>query len=121
MGYPGTPQMQHGMSPMSTPGRMGMGTPMGTPHHAGAMGSSPGMPHGYPGMCLFSEFHNTLPHKKVYPVQLSSRTIFLPAIFQKLELERETRTQAAAGYSCLVSRENLHPRVCNYFFCRIHM
>ena len=80
MGYPGTPQMQHGMSPMSTPGRMGMGTPMGTPHHAGAMGSSPGMPHGYPGRRLFSEFHNTLPRKKVYPVQLSSRTIFLPAI-----------------------------------------
>ena len=53
-GYPGTPQMQHGMGPMSTPGRMGMGTPMGTPHHAGAMGSSPGMPHGYPGKHLFS-------------------------------------------------------------------
>lgn len=43
-GYPGTPQMQHGMSPMSTPGRMGMGTP----HHSGGMGSTPGM-HGYPG------------------------------------------------------------------------
>ena len=58
-GYPGTPQMQHGMGPMSTPGRMGMGTPMGTPHHAGAMGNSPGMPHGYPGMRLFCQLHNT--------------------------------------------------------------
>ena len=48
-GYPGTPQMQHSMSPMSTPGRMGMGTP----HHAGTMGNTPGMPHGYPGLYLF--------------------------------------------------------------------
>ncbi len=60
-GYPGTPQMQHSMSPMSSQGRMGMGTPMGTPHHGGGMASSQGMPHGYPGeafslFCLDERF-----------------------------------------------------------------